>query len=49
MAIRQITIIGTGLVGGSFGLALKKRRFKGRIVGCDREAVLMIVDRKSVV
>ena len=39
MAIRQITIIGTGLVGGSFGLALKKRRFQGRIVGCDREAV----------
>ena len=25
MAIRQITIIGTGLIGGSFGLALKKR------------------------
>jgi prephenate dehydrogenase len=40
MAIRQITIIGTGLIGGSFGLALKKRRFKGRIVGCDREPVL---------
>ena len=27
MAIRQITIIGTGLIGGSFGLALKKQRF----------------------
>src|SRR3989442_7141199 len=40
MAIRQITIIGTGLIGGSFGLALKKRRFRGRIVGCDRDAVL---------
>ncbi len=40
MAIRQITIIGTGLIGGSFGLALKKRRFKGRIVGCDCQAVL---------
>lgn len=40
MAIRQITIIGTGLIGGSFGLALKKHRFKGRIVGCDGEAVL---------
>ena len=31
MAIRQITIIGTGLIGGSFGLALKKRGFNGRI------------------
>jgi prephenate dehydrogenase len=40
MAIRQITIIGTGLIGGSLALALKKRRFAGRIVGCDRESVL---------
>jgi prephenate dehydrogenase len=34
MPIRQITIIGTGLIGGSFELALKKRGFQGRIVGC---------------
>jgi len=40
MAIRQITIIGTGLIGGSFGLALKKRGFTGQIVGCDRAPVL---------
>jgi prephenate dehydrogenase len=40
MPIRQITIIGTGLVGGSFALALKKRRFAGRIIGCDRAPVL---------
>jgi prephenate dehydrogenase len=40
MAIRQITIIGTGLIGGSLGLALKKHKFRGRIVGCDREAAL---------
>jgi prephenate dehydrogenase len=40
MAIRQITIIGTGLIGGSFGLALKKTGFSGRIVGCDRAPVL---------
>ena len=40
MAIRQITIIGTGLIGGSLGLALKKRGFRGLIVGCDRPAVL---------
>jgi prephenate dehydrogenase len=40
MAFRQITIIGTGLIGGSFGLALKKHRFPGRIVGCDRAPVL---------
>ena len=40
MAIKQITIIGTGLIGGSLALALKKRKFAGRIVGCDRDAVL---------
>jgi prephenate dehydrogenase len=40
MAIRQITIIGTGLIGGSLGLALKKRKFGGQIVGCDRVPVL---------
>jgi prephenate dehydrogenase len=40
MSIRQITIIGTGLIGGSLGLALKKHKFAGRIIGCDREATL---------
>jgi len=38
--IRQITIVGAGLIGGSFALALKKHGFAGRIVGCDREPVL---------
>ena len=40
MAIRQITIIGTGLIGGSLGLALKKRGFLGPVIGCDRPPVL---------
>ena len=40
MPIRQITIFGTGLIGGSFALALRKHGFRGRIVGCDRAAVL---------
>src|SRR5271154_5472927 len=40
MSIRQITIIGTGLIGGSLALALKKHRFAGRIIGCDRAPVL---------
>ena len=40
MPIRQITIIGTRLIGGSFALALRKRHFAGRIVGCDRESAL---------
>jgi prephenate dehydrogenase len=40
MAIRQITIIGTGLIGGSLALALRKQKFAGKIVGCDREGTL---------
>jgi len=40
MPIRQITIIGTGLIGGSFAMALKKHHFLGHIVGCDRAPVL---------
>src|SRR3974377_2099646 len=40
MAMRQITIIGTGLIGGSLALALRKKKFAGRIVGCDREGTL---------
>src|SRR5260370_34303629 len=40
MAFRQVTIIGTGLIGGSLGLVLKNRQLAGRIVGCDRAPVL---------
>jgi prephenate dehydrogenase len=40
MPFKQVTIIGTGLIGGSLGLALKKRRLAGKIVGCDRAPVL---------
>ncbi len=40
MPFKQVTIIGTGLIGGSLGLALKKRRLAGRIVGCDRAPAL---------
>jgi prephenate dehydrogenase len=40
MIFKQVTIIGTGLIGGSLGLALRKHRLAGRIVGCDRAPVL---------
>ena len=49
MPIRQITIIGTGLIGGSLGLALKKRKFTGRIVGCDRAPVLERAQEKGTI
>jgi len=36
MDIKNISIIGVGLIGGSFALALKKYGFKGRITGIGR-------------
>jgi prephenate dehydrogenase len=38
--MKQVTIIGTGLIGGSLALALKKHAPHMRVVGCDREPVL---------
>jgi prephenate dehydrogenase len=49
MPIRQITIIGTGLIGGSLALALRKRGFAGRIVGCDRASALRKAKMRGVV
>jgi prephenate dehydrogenase len=46
---RQITIVGVGLIGGSFALALKKHGYQGSIVGCDREAVLQQAIARSII
>jgi prephenate dehydrogenase len=48
-SIKQITIVGTGMIGGSFGLALKRCGWVGRIVGCDREAVLRRARRRGAI
>jgi prephenate dehydrogenase len=40
MVFQQITIVGVGLIGGSFGLAARQAGFEGRIIGCDRPEVL---------
>src|SRR5437762_10236935 len=49
MPIRQITIIGTGLIGGSLGLALRKHGFRGQIVGCDQPKVLARAKRVGAI
>jgi prephenate dehydrogenase len=49
MAIRQITIVGTGLIGGSFGLALRQHGFEGTIIGCDTPEVLDIAISRGAV
>jgi len=47
--LRQITIVGTGLIGGSLGLALRKNGFRGKIVGCDRKTVLARAKRMGAI
>jgi len=49
MPIHQITIVGTGLIGGSLALALRKYRFSGTIVGCDKRAVLETAQQRGVI
>src|ERR1700722_15903052 len=49
MPLTQITIVGTGLIGGSPGLALKEHRFAGRIIGCDRAPVLERAQAKGAI
>jgi len=36
----RVAIVGLGLIGGSWGLALKKQGFSGRRVGCDQPETL---------
>lgn len=49
MSFRQITIIGTGLIGGSLALAFRANKFHGRIVGCDRAAILEHAREKGAI
>ena len=49
MSIRQITIVGTGLIGGSLALALKQAGFAGTVVGCDKRAVLETAQARGAV
>lgn len=49
MSIQKITIVGTGLIGGSLGLALRQAGFAGRIVGCDKRSVLEIAQARGAI
>jgi prephenate dehydrogenase len=46
---KQITIVGTGLIGGSLALALKRAKFSGTIVGCDTSAVLAQAKKRKAI
>lgn len=47
--IRQVTICGVGLIGGSLGLALKKAGFAGRVVGFGRPVTLEKAQRRGAI
>ena len=48
-SFHRVTIIGLGLIGGSWALALKKSRFAGEVVGCDRAEILNQVQALGVI
>src|ERR1700761_4774426 len=47
--MRQITIVGTGSIGGSVALELRKDGFTRPIVGCDRPLVLAQAKRLGII
>ena len=47
--MQTVAIIGVGLIGGSFGLALKKAGFTGTIVGASSEATLRTALARGVI
>lgn len=49
MSFKQVTIVGTGLIGGSLGLALKAHDLAAKIVGCDRPEVLEQAQRAGAI
>lgn len=49
MSFAQITVVGTGLIGGSFALALRQHGYAGRIVGCDHESVLQRARERGLI
>ena len=38
--MRTVTVVGVGLIGGSFALALRKAGFQGRIFGVSSPATI---------
>ena len=48
-AMKRITVIGCGLIGGSFALGLKQKGFTGEIVGYDRSDVLEVAKRRGAI
>ena len=48
-SFRHIVIIGVGLIGGSLGLALKRKGFKGTLVGVDYPGALALASQRGAI
>ena len=46
---QRVLIIGVGLIGGSIGLALKRKGFKGTLIGVDSPEVVERALQKNVI
>jgi prephenate dehydrogenase len=49
MHLKQVTIVGVGLIGGSFAMAVRRQGLAERITGWDRPEVLAEACRKGVI
>jgi prephenate dehydrogenase len=49
VAFQQITVVGVGLIGGSFALGARQAGFRGTIVGCDRPEVLARAQQRQAI
>ena len=47
--LKKIAIIGCGLIGGSIGMALKKKNFSGKIIGVDQEKIIEKAIQKGAI
>ncbi len=47
LPIRHVAVVGTGLIGGSWALALKRHTRDIRVVACDRPAVLAVLTSRG--
>jgi prephenate dehydrogenase len=46
---QRVAVLGVGLIGGSFALALRRRGFNGEIVGWDRPEVLAQAEQRGAI
>ncbi|HNW61098.1 MAG TPA: prephenate dehydrogenase [bacterium] len=48
-SFKRVVIIGVGLIGGSLALALKRKGFKGLLIGVDRPEVLEVARQRQAI